>query len=443
MGCLAPNLFSVAIPICIHDQKLLSSFHRPLWKNPFFGHNSTFRCKKSHLRQLLVLSCINVGENSGSSVKEIENTKFKWVRASPSLTEEQKQAISRLPPKMTNRCKALMKQIICFSAENESLSLKLAAWVKSTSPRRTDWLSVSQELEQLNHPLYCRVEFSCSNSCLQKQEYWVTPHGYSRQFYSILAVILEAVYIDISEFLLLILRWLNMPLPKNHLKLTFVIIPKIIHCYAKENRLQEAENALTAMKNRGFVCDQVTLTALIHMYSKAGNLKLAEDTFEEMKLLGVLLDKIWSYVIMAYIRAGMLTRAERLREKWKLRKSMQRVFDAIQLAGLIPDVKICGLLINAYITSGQSREARIAFENLRRAGLQPNDKCVTLALTAYEKENRLIEALDLLIDLERDGFTIGKESSALLAKWFQKLGVVEEVELVLRDFASRMPQPVL
>ncbi|KAL2233530.1 UNVERIFIED_CONTAM: Pentatricopeptide repeat-containing protein [Sesamum indicum] len=406
----------MASTICIHDQKLLSFFHRPLWKNPFFGHNSTFRCKKPHLCQLLILSCINEGENRGSSVKGIENAKFKWVRASPNLTEEQKQVISQFPTKMTNRCKALMKQIICFSAENGSLSHMLAAWVKSTSPRRADWLSVLKELERLNHPLYFEV----------------AEHAFTEESF-------EANVRDYT---------------------------KIIHCYAKENRLREAENALTAMKSRGFVCDQVTLTALIHMYSKSGNLKLSEDTFEEMKLLGVLLDKrSYGSMIMAYIRAGMLARAETIlremeaqeiyagREVYKalLRaysmtgdsQGAQRVFNAIQLAGLIPDVKICGLLINAYVVSGQSREACIAFENLRQAGLEPNDKCVALVLMAYEKENRLKEALDLLIELERDGVMLGKEASALLAKWFQKLGVVEEVELVLRDFASRMPQPVI
>jgi len=31
---------------------------------------------------------------------------------------------------------------------------------------------------------------------------------------------------------------------------------------------------------------------------------------------------------------------------------------------------------------------------------------------------------------------VGEAVSAVLAKWFQKLGVVIEVELVLRDFAT-------
>ncbi|KAL2514981.1 Pentatricopeptide repeat-containing protein [Forsythia ovata] len=139
---------------------------------------------------------------------------------------------------------------------------------------------------------------------------------------------------------------------------------------------------------------------------------------------------------MAYIRAGMLDRGESVlkemeaqeiyagREVYKalLRAysmigdslGAQRVFDAIQLAGIIPDVKVCGLLINAYVMAGQTREAVIAFDNLRQAGLEPNDKCVALVLAAYEKENKLKIALDLLIKLEKDGVMIEKEASELL-----------------------------
>ncbi|KAK6133653.1 hypothetical protein DH2020_032563 [Rehmannia glutinosa] len=263
----------------------------------------------------IVIHCIYLNESGdrGNAVKETENPKRKWVKKNPNLTEEQKQAISQLPSKMTNRCKALMKQIICFSTENGSVDSMLAAWVKSTKPRRADWLSVLKELEMLNHPLYFELDVS------------------SR--------ILEANIRDYT---------------------------KIIHGYAKQNMLREAEHALTAMKNRGFICDQVTLTALVHMYSKVGDSQGA-----------------------------------------------QRVFDAIQLA-------VSSLMLG-------------------KCGIEPNDKCVALVLAAYEKENRLKEALNLLIELETNGFVLGKESSGLLVKWFQKLGVVDEVEVVLRDFALRMP----
>ncbi|KAK6116447.1 hypothetical protein DH2020_049909 [Rehmannia glutinosa] len=409
MGYSAPNLFSLASPNCVNEQKISSTFQNPRWKNLLFQNHSTFRLNPY---QLLVFSYLNESGDRGNAVKETENPKRKWVKKNPNLTEEQKQAISQLPSKMTNRCKALMKQIICFSTENGSVDSMLAAWVKSTKPRRADWLSVLKELEMLNHPLYFEV----------------FEHAFTQ----------ESFEANIRDY------------------------TKIIHGYAKQNMLREAEHALTAMKNRGFICDQVTLTALVHMYSKAGNLKMAEDSFEEMRLLGVPLDKrSYGSMIMAYIRAEMFDSGEQLlremeaqeiyagKEVYKalLRaysmvgdsRGAQRVFDAIQLAGVVPDARVCGLLINAYVASGKNREACVAFENMRKCGIEPNDKCVALVLAAYEKENILKEALNLLIELETNGFVLGKESSGLLVKWFQKIGVVDEVEVVLRDFALRMP----
>nr|GEX14625.1 hypothetical protein [Tanacetum cinerariifolium] len=340
------------------------------------------------------------------------NTKIKWIEIKEDeINDAQRNHISRLPKKMTNRCRALMKQLICFSEEKSGFGLfeLLGVWVKSMNPARSDWLVVIKELGYINHPLRLEVaEF---------------------------ALLEESFEPNIRDY------------------------TKIIHGYAKESRLQDAENTLQALKNRGFVCDQVTLTALVHMYSKAGNFNRAKDTFEEMKLLGLPLDnRAYGSMVMAYIRAGMLKDAETLlREmeaqqvyaKSEVYKAMlraysmsgdsvgaQRIFDAIQIAGIIPDDKICAVLINAYVDAGQSREACVAFQNMRKAGILPNDRCVSLMLDVYEKENKLKEVLDFLIDLEKDGIMIGKEASEKLARWFRDLGVVEEVELVLRDYAS-------
>ncbi|KAG7531238.1 Pentatricopeptide repeat [Arabidopsis suecica] len=169
-------------------------------------------------------------------------------------------------------------------------------------------------------------------------------------------------------------------------------------------------------------------------------------------------------MIMAYIRAGVPEKGESLlremdsqeicagREVYKalLRdysmggdaEGAKRVFDAVQIAGITPDVKLCGLLINAYSVSGQSQNARLAFENMRKAGIKATDKCVALVLAAYEKEEKLNEALGFLVELEKDSIMLGKEASAVLAQWFKKLGVVEEVELLLREFSSSQSQPL-
>jgi hypothetical protein len=56
-----------------------------------------------------------------------------------------------------------------------------------------------------------------------------------------------------------------------------------------------------------------------------------------------------------------------------------------------------------------------------------------LILGAYEKVNWLEGALEFLAELEENGAVIGQEPSQLLAGWFGRLGVVHEVEQVLKE----------
>ncbi|XP_038975078.1 pentatricopeptide repeat-containing protein At1g01970-like [Phoenix dactylifera] len=336
--------------------------------------------------------------------------KLKWSDIGPDITEAQKQAISQLPPKMTKRCKALMRRIICFSPQDENLPLLLAAWVKVMKPRRADWLSVLKEMKRMENPLFMEV-----------MEY---------------ALLDDSFEANVRDY------------------------TKLIGTYAKHNLLQNAENSFQAMKNRGFACDQVTLTVLVHMYSKARDLNRAREAFEYIKLLGIPLDKrAYGSMIMAYIRAGMLEHAESLvkemealeifagREVYKalLRAysiagnadGAQRVFETIQSARIVPDSKLCALLVNAYCVAGLSEKARSVLENMRSAGLKPSDKCVALMLGAYEKENILDRALGFLMEMEGDGVVLGPEASQVMAGWFHKLGVMDEVEHLLREFSEQ------
>lgn len=401
MGTYACNMLIYPNSTYPLINEIRKTFYFPL-RNSTLQTPREFRFGKLHCQ--LVASNV---EDIGKPENEAENPRFKWVEIGTDITEAQKKAIAKLPPLMTKRCKAIMKQIICFSPQNVSLPDLVAAWVRIMKPKRADWLVVIKELKTM-----------------------------------------DLLYLEVAELALL----------EESFEANIRDYTKIIHGYGKQNQLQDAEKILLAMKSRGFICDQVTLTTMIHMYSKAGNLELAEETFEELKLLGQPVDKrSYGSMIMAYVRAGMPKEGETLlremdaqeiyagREVYKalLREysmtgdseGAQRVFDAIQCAGIPPDVKLCGLLINAYGMTGQSREASIAFENMRRAGLEPSDKCVALMLAAFEKENKLNKALEFLVELERNGIMVGKEASEILARWFRNIGVVEEVELVLREYA--------
>ncbi|XP_015902798.3 pentatricopeptide repeat-containing protein At1g01970 [Ziziphus jujuba] len=383
-------------------------FHvRQFMGNSFLLKPMNYGSRKLHFQQASFTKKV---EETAKSENEEGKPMFKWVEIGPHITEAQRQAISKLSPKLTKRCKALMRQLICFSPHKASLSDLLAAWVRTMKPRRADWLAVLKELKTMDHPFYLQV--------------------------AELALLEETFEANIRDY------------------------TKIIHGYGKQNRLKDAEKMLSAMKSRGFVLDQVTLTAFIDIYSKAGKLNLAEETFEELKLLGQPLDKrSYGSMIMAYIRAGMPIKGENILKEMdaqeiyagsEVYKAMlrsysmagdcegaQRVFDAIQFAGISPDVRMCALLINAYGISGQSDKARLAFENMRRAGLEPSDKCVAVMLLAYEKENELQKALEFLMDLERDGILVGKEASETLVGWFRKLGVVKEVDTILREYPGK------
>lgn len=120
-----------------------------LWKNP-----SYFDFHKHHFDSVLV----GVGmEVVVEEVVEENHKRFRWVEIGHDITEEQKQAISKLPFKMAKRCKAVMRQIICFSVEKGNTSDLLGAWVKIMKPTRGDWLSVLKELKRMDHPLYLEV----------------------------------------------------------------------------------------------------------------------------------------------------------------------------------------------------------------------------------------------------------------------------------------------
>lgn len=123
-----------------------------LFARPLCNFYPNFRPKPITRGDLRPPSCT-------SSLKIGEETKLKWTNLKRDLTAEETIAISLLPPKMANRCKALLKRLICFSCQNENLQFLLAAWVKTMKPRRADWLAVLKEMKRIEHPLY--IEVSC------------------------------------------------------------------------------------------------------------------------------------------------------------------------------------------------------------------------------------------------------------------------------------------
>lgn len=121
-----------------------------LCQNPVY---SGFR--KHHFDSVLV--GVGMEQIVKEEVKEGNERRYRWIEVGKNVTKEQQQAISKLPFRMADRSKALMRQIICFSAEKGTISDLLRSWVKLMKPTRADWLSVLKELRTTEHPFYLEV----------------------------------------------------------------------------------------------------------------------------------------------------------------------------------------------------------------------------------------------------------------------------------------------
>lgn len=156
MATYVINILPFSSPTCpLHSEpKKTSNLH--FLGNSLCQQPVTLTSCKSQFQP--VLAAINVEEKVEGEIGK-EKPKFRWVEIGPNIPEEQKQAISQLPFKMTKRCKALMRQIICFNDKKGSLPGLLSAWVKIMKPRRKDWLSILKELNKMEHPLYLEAEF--------------------------------------------------------------------------------------------------------------------------------------------------------------------------------------------------------------------------------------------------------------------------------------------
>lgn len=148
MGTYACNMLVYPYPTYPHQRKIV---YLPL-RNSIFQTPGTLAAGK--------LQCQRVSpyvEPREKTEIEVENPRFTWIEIRRDITEAQKEAIAQLPPKMTKRCKALMRQVICFSPHKGNLCDLLAVWVRNMKPQRADWLVVLKELKTMNHPLYLEV----------------------------------------------------------------------------------------------------------------------------------------------------------------------------------------------------------------------------------------------------------------------------------------------
>lgn len=242
---------------------------------------------------------------------------------------------------------------------------------------------------------------------------------------------------------------------------------KLIDAYAKENRLEDAEQVLKKMDENGVSPDILISTILVHMYSKVGNLDRAKEAFEILRAHGFRPDiKAYNSMIKAHVNAGQPKLGETLMREMEardlkptediymalLRSFAQqgdvggagRIATTMQFAGFQPSVESCTLLVEAYGKAADPDQARSNFDYMIKIGHRPNDGSVASMISAYEKKNLLDKALNLLLMLQKDhGFEPGVSTYTVLVDWLGKLLLIDEAEQALSKLAEQGEVPTL
>jgi len=233
---------------------------------------------------------------------------------------------------------------------------------------------------------------------------------------------------------------------------------RLIDIYAKEDCFDDVERLVKKMSENGIQIDASTASVLVHMYCKGGNLARANEAFEILTGLGFRPDfQVYNSMIMAFVNNGQPNLADKLMREMDtgnikpteemymamLRsfsqlgdtKGADRISFAMQFAGFQQSMEACTLLIEANALTGDPYQARHHFDYMIKLGNRPDDRCTASMIAAYEKKNYLDDALNLLLQLEGDGFEPGVATYSVLVDWLGKLHLVDEAEQLLGKIA--------
>ncbi|XP_062097198.1 uncharacterized protein LOC133803244 [Humulus lupulus] len=339
----------------------------------------------------------------------------KWAMVADKVNEAGEVIWPEEPKPISGKCKLVTDKIFSLTEKDDPSPL-LAEWAELLQPGRVDWINLLDRLKEQNTLLYFKV----AELLLSEKSFQANIRDYS----------------------------------------------KLIDAHAKENHLEDAERILKKMTENGITPDILTATVLVHMYSKVGNLERAEEAFESLKVQGFQPDlKLYNSMIMAYVNAGQPRKGETIMREMEVRdiKPTEEIYMALlrsfshkgesggagriattmQFAGFQANTEICKLLVQAYGKAGEPDQARSNFDYSRKLGQMPDDECTASMIAAYQKKDCLDKALNLLLQLEKDGFEPGVATYTVLVDWLGKLQLVEEAEQVVAKISELGEAPPL
>ncbi|WCJ35192.1 Protein NUCLEAR FUSION DEFECTIVE 5 mitochondrial [Euphorbia peplus] len=327
----------------------------------------------------------------------------KWAEVAERIHETGEIIWPQEAKPILGKTKLVTEKILSLKEEEDPSQL-LAEWEELLKPSKTDWMALRDKLKEENRHIFYKV----------------------------------------TEYLL----------SEKPFQPSLLDYSMLIHAYANEGRIEDAERALRKMNEDGIFSDILTGTILLQMYCKAGNVKRAQEAFEGLKKQGFQIDlEVYTSMILAHVNAGDPKSGEDL--LWKMQQNeikvpkeifmallrsytqcgdvtgAVRIYDSMSFGKHKSCFESCSLLVQAHARDSNPDQARDQFDYMIKVGYRPDDKTTACLIAAYEKKNLLDKALELLLQLEKNGFEPGPATYTVFIDWLGKLGLVDEAEQIL------------
>ncbi|PIA65367.1 hypothetical protein AQUCO_00100680v1, partial [Aquilegia coerulea] len=193
---------------------------------------------------------------------------------------------------------------------------------------------------------------------------------------------------------------------RNNLVSDLVVASNTVDMYAKCGKINNARWVFNSTKQR----DLVLWNTLIAAYAEWGFSGEALKLFNQMQLEGVVPNVVsWNLVIMGFFRLGQVVEAENM-------------FAWMQSTGMKPSIITYNTLLSGMCENGFADESILLFKEMQAVGLQPNTASIIGVLSACTKVVSLEYGKVIHGYITRHGFFSSISLSASIIDMYTKCG---------------------
>lgn len=202
----------------------------------------------------------------------------------------------------------------------------------------------------------------------------------------------------------------------------------VMGLYRKGWEVEEAEFAMSQMKQLGIVCESA-YSSMVTIYTRLGLYEKAESVIESMESEGVVVKNLknWLVVLNAYCQQGKMVESERVLERM------------IEELGFCPNVVANNTMITGYGKASDMESAERVFVSFGGFGLEPDETSYRSMIEGWGRAGNYGKAVWYYEELKRLGYKPSSSNLYTMMKLQAEHGEGEEgaaVGAILDDMVS-------